>query len=160
MGRGPSLQRVKQLAKAEELGKLKAQQQILKSKPWKIVLRETAEHMLDKVDPLELMAVLAATVIIHEVIIGSATALNTIKTWAMRPESLEQSAAGKILYTMLRASGFGFLTDVGEFTTGTTGGALSWCISFALAYIAIKHASGIMMSLGSLSKWVLGFFAA
>jgi hypothetical protein len=80
----PPVKKTMRLSEASETGRLKAQYKMEKKKPLEVSLREHIGKLIDNVkfDPLEIIAVIGTTVIVHDVVMRT-------------PEIVEAVAEGK-----------------------------------------------------------------
>lgn len=154
--------RVRVLAKQEELGKLQARRQIAKQKPLMEKLMEHLEKIVDRIDPVELIAIGGATVIIYRMIKASEPLQQTMKNLGSAltqlPTRIGQLLTGTFAgepfapiiqqfmqSVMIRAQkgdkeAQQYLVDRGwQITEGFFPDWLDWLVSFTLAYIIIKH---------------------
>lgn len=153
MARGQLLKtKVKELKALTKAG-IKAQQEAEGAKDWKVSLREHIGKMIDRVDPLEVGAVLGFTGVIHYIIVtnkelvtatlaivkGTVEGITTAPwwSWLLSPFPFP---LGNILKKSAESK-----EQLGEITQDEF---FVWLISFCLAFILIRHAGAIIQGLG------------
>jgi hypothetical protein len=113
-------------------------------KPLMDSFREHLGKWLDRVDPIELAAIAAATVIIHTTITGTEDLLNRVLKFSQSPQGF---LAKPLIDTAFFLFGqVNYLTGSGvpnTFDESNSPDVLVWAISFVIAYIGIKNAGKI-----------------
>jgi len=167
----PAAKRSYAEAKAAEKGRLQANteheaQTFSSKKKLMVSLKEHVGKFIDRIEPLDLAATLALTPLIHGVIANTPAMLSKVS---------ESYGAGLPLWerfllwgpigtplSMLTEQVLPSKEDVKEMEKGlASNDVYVWLISFALAYIIIKHGGQIAIALGESVKGltgILGFF--
>ncbi len=102
-----------------------------KKKPLVVSLREHIGKMIDRVDPLEMGAVIATTLLIHETY-----------DWASISLSALQMRGGMNIFGIMRKSGDTALSRAGEFLESVPD-PIIWLISFVSAFYIVRHGAEI-----------------
>jgi len=140
---------VKALVKAE----IKAKQEAEASKDWKVSLREHIGKMIDRVDPLEVVAVLSLTPLVKSIIIdpvnGFLTKLGKFSTeisdeWEYAFSSF--AAFFDFSYSGLEA----WMKKQGKEPEKSIGWPdwMMWIIAFGVAFLIVRYA-GLILSAGT-----------
>ena len=155
------------VSKAAEKGRLDAQDEhdskLLSGRGKKRLLASLATHIgkaIDRVEPLELVAVLGATVIVHNTIMNAPETLRYIQQKALGGELgfFEKLLLyGPINWPMFTAARQVYGETEKAVTEGIEqqGEIMVWVISFVVAYLCIKHFGLIISTLGEMGKSIL-----
>lgn len=161
----PPVKATLRLAEAHETGVLRAQLKAHQKKPFQEELREHIGKAIDRIDPIEAAAVLAATYVIHETIISTEKLFIRI---SRSGKKIIEGAGGDFLSKLLgSAAGIlpNFLNQEKSAPIDTTNGLTGifgsndffvWLVSFVVAYIGLKMAGKIGSSILDITG-VLGF---
>jgi hypothetical protein len=165
----PAKKRCRAEAKATRLGQLQAEYQFKKAhsiaKKPEDFLEEQGKKLLDKLDPLETVAIVGMTVLVHGVIISSKPLVEKTVQAFTTPEGYLQGFLSAGLAWVIPPESVPWLGKklVPEAKTLESLGVEEWqiwVISFTLAYIIIKHSGqliGLMeKGLGSVVPMLLG----
>jgi hypothetical protein len=157
MGRGPLLKTLvrkeKALTKARIQAEFKEKNRLKNSeKGYMVSLREHIGKALDRIDPLEGLATISMTVLVHETILHDPEILRQIQNVF----STVSTAIANPLYAYLGGLagyfGLGFLfPPVGYQETRAPGPwdpVLLWAISFAIAFIICRFSGQIVQGIG------------
>jgi len=154
-------------AAAIERGRIIGQFQGHKKKPLEESLKEHVGHWIDKMDPLELVAMAGMTYTVHEVIVATPALMEAAANVAENPASSVWSnivssfgsAAIEVFLHMPMQATRALTTATAE-PTKKAAAALEnllakrefviWIISFALAYIIVKHAGELAQALAGI----------
>lgn len=153
------LKEAEAIAKGTELGKYKAHSK----KPWQESLKEHLGHWIDGINPLDLAAICATTYLIHGVVITSTTLMQTITNYVTKtPEGIGLIFGSAVapffgipgivvhyLQQMINISNFSKTEQNQIKAFSQTTDFMIWIVSFALAYILIKHGGALIGMLGS-----------
>lgn len=159
-------------AEARAQGEILGQYKAHAKKPWQESLKEHLGHWIDNIDPLELAAVGALTVVVHEaVLLLDDGTKGRILRW-----EISSMIAGPVFGTLAELTWFGGTPQIpgGHFertgvTTATPQGTLTWIadvvkpgvpvkqqdvwqywvMSFAVAYLLVKYGGQLIGLLGS-----------
>lgn len=143
------------LAYEEEKGKLKARRLDKKKVNMEVWIREQIEKLIDKIDPLELFAVAAGTIIVHDVIFKADEFVRNLEKWQNSPNPIiaglalsgiagSGSVGIEIAYQILKV----IAPERAEKLKGEqaekvnptlTEELMLWLIAFAIAYYCFKH---------------------
>lgn len=160
----PPVKKTRVLAEAEALGKAIGEMKAHKRKPLEESLREHIGKMIDRVDPLELIAVVAGTFIVHETISSIESTVSKIATLAQQG-SKKGEVGSADLFNYLGIM-FGqvniFNLKVGEVAWGNpekegipnsdkngssmTNDLMTWGVSFLISYLLIQKAKTANLS--------------
>jgi hypothetical protein len=139
-------------AEGEVLGKLQAEEHFKGTqKGWMKSIRDHIGKIIDRIDPLEVGATVGLTVIIHELImktpelykqaIGATEAFAALATWFPRTVI---PAVGQIFNITMDATTQEANKQAMEYQKLLTQSEMwIWLVSFALAYILVKHGGQI-----------------
>ena len=121
------------VGEAAEKGKLKAYQDSQKKKSYFVSLREHIGKMIDRVDPLESIAVLGTTLIIHDLIQGSEALISKISS----PKNL---AAWSTVIPLTDEERKKLEVDFNQ------PDIVIWLESFALAFFLVRNGAQVLQS--------------
>jgi len=127
-----------ELAKAEARGRLKGQQMGLKLEPIEQTVRKYFDKILEKIDPLEAMAIMGATIMIKQGIDFTEMAAGTL---ARFPSTF------KMFPWAIPIPGLATL-DTKDLVAKDE--ILQWLLSFSIAFVLIKHFDKVVTAGGSL----------
>lgn len=147
----------RELAKAEEIGRIKGQAQAEKHMTLLQKIKEYVLPFFQNIDPLELAAVVSGAIIVHEVIFRTNEFVNSVQAWK------NSSNGATILIANLGFLGFegGLSLDLlnslfpdlvakvyGEKpeaeTTSNSSDVIMWMMAFCISYYAFKHSGDLM----------------
>lgn len=152
----PPIKKTRVLAKAQRLGELMAERQFHKNKSLEESFREHIGKMIDRLDPIEAMAVGSSTLLIHQFILKDtatltkvANAFSTLTYAATQPWMVW-------LQGMTSYLGFGWLfggppqmkTDESLTGNPTLDQLMLWLLSFVIAVMLVKYGGQIFGMLG------------
>lgn len=149
------VKRAEKVAYATEMGRLKAIEKFKRKEKFTDQMRDYVKNWLDRIDPLELLAIGGATVVVHDVIFKLDKFITQAEAWKdsdkIQTQILAQISAfgipvGGIALDILQT----LFPDLVEEAYGKkppptpTGDILLWIISLAVAYYAIKHGADLI----------------
>lgn len=143
MGRGKllstkikmAIERAQPYAEAVELAKQKIHMKLEKNKPWEVSAKEHIGKMIDRIDPLEMAAILSLTYITHETVDWTSSRFDDLKKqWKAIP------VPKPILEWGLTALGQSSSTGLGDILTGDP---MLWLVSFLTAFFIMRHGGEI-----------------
>lgn len=162
MPRGRTLKAKKRdaywLSKVAEKGKLQAQVEDWKKKPLDLKLYEILKPAIDKIDPLELIAIVGGTIICHDVVLKGQEFAKALPELILRPT---QTYWGFLLHSLgvpgakQVAEGIGSTIEAGvsvatdAFKSSNLDDLTVWLISFGISYYVFRH-GGSMLSVAKL----------
>lgn len=133
------------VASAIAIGEHSAHDKIHQKKPLTESFREHLGKAIDRIDPLEMAATIAGTLLVHEVLIKSTEVMG----------KLEDMAKGTPTSSIVNVLTGWFSTALGQ--GGTLGGSggiflektaydeiLLWALSFYVSYMVTKHSGDIL----------------
>jgi len=139
----PPVKKTFKLAEAEALGRASGEMRAHKKKPLAESLREHLGKMIDRVDPLEVVAVVGTTYVLHETILASTDVLNKITAKiAINPEwviGVLNPLAGVMLSLMPKPE---FPKELENIKTPDS--IFLWVVCFILAFIVVRHGAELL----------------
>jgi hypothetical protein len=142
-------------SKKKRLGELQAEREMHRKKPLEESFKEHIGKMIDRVDPIELVAVAGMTVIVHQTVIGAEDLLKKVSTITNLPFSLSTGTFQALTsgstqgFFITEIKTFGdILTNLGIIKTtaenSTPNEILTWMVCFAIAYVMIHNAHQLL----------------
>jgi hypothetical protein len=152
----PPVRKTFKLAKAQRLGELKAELQFHRNKPLKESFREHIGKMIDRLDPMETLAIGSGTLLIHQFILKDTDTLTKI---ANAFSTVEYGLANPWMVWLQGMTGYlglGFLfggppqQETGKSLTGSPelDQIMLWMLSFLIAVMLVKYGGQIFGMLG------------
>jgi hypothetical protein len=151
------------VAESIKLGEKRAELKLHKNKPLMESLREHIGKMIDRIDPLETIAVAASTYIIHETIINTATLLGQVNTVLIKPENVLLFDLNPVAAAITTSIGLASMPQPKDIKKPDS--ILLWVVSFIIAFILVRYAGEIIKGGFDLAKslpnllGMLGFVA-
>lgn len=154
--------------KARAKARLDAQDEhdskLLTGKGQKRLVASIATHIgnaIDRIEPLEMAAVVGATIIVRNTIMNAPETLGYIRQKALGGELgyFEKLLLyGPINWPMFTAARelYGHTEHAVEEAIEKQGEGMIWVISFVVAYLCVKHFGLIVSTLGDIGKSILG----
>lgn len=144
-------------AYGETLGKLKAHTHFEQTKKGFLkTIRQYINKLIGNINPLELAAVIATTVLIKQTIDRVEELKNAMK------EFRTYTQKGGVVIPPPLIGGIGLLRTIGVVTEQITqrmgGETFEWLISFAIAYIIVKHGGQLIGLLGNSLTQIIKLF--
>ena len=132
------------IAKAEEKGKLQAQIEIEKRTNLPLEIKKLLKKWLEKIDPIEAMAIFGGAIVVHEVIFKTAEFVVSVKDF------MENSPFAPFLIP-LNVFFFGIFAKP-PYTaqpshpqeTQITDDFLLWLVAFGISYYAVRHGGDLL----------------
>lgn len=139
----PPVKKTFKLAEAAALGKASGEIKAHKKKPLLESVREHIGLMIDRIDPLEIAAVVGTTYVLHETILASTDVLNKITAKiSMNPEwviGALNPLAGLMLSLMPKPE---FPQELENIKTPDS--LFLWIVCFILAFIVVRHGAELL----------------
>jgi len=151
----PPVKSTKALAGAKLAGEAKFYKSKQGREAW---TRAQVERMIDKIDPLELLAVGASTFIVYDIIKSTPEMLAQAKSFVLTPPFASAIPFIALIYD--RIWGDATLTDEQKAQFKAIQDEADFPLfvkSFAIAYILVKHSGQIISGVGNVTGMIAGF---
>lgn len=157
----PPVKKTEKLAMAQRKGELRAEYYMHKHKPLAESAREHIGKLIDRIDPIEIGAVIGVTILVHGTIVETEALLKAVA-------SVKTNVAGNILAGLINPE-----AELIQWIAGTFAGSTSdvikqfgldqdweiWLISYSIAYILVHHFGQILAIAGSGVSSLTGLIA-
>lgn len=147
MGRRRALKNIKKEAywvtKAKEKGRLQAATENWQKQPFDKKILDVLKPLIDKIDPLELVAVVAGTFVVHDLILTGQDFVTEVTKFVARKSegvievllhSLGVPSAAEVIDTEVVMKQ---IPDFGD-------GAIVWLISFGVSFMVVRHGGDML----------------
>lgn len=152
MGRGRLLRTIKKeaywVAKAKRKGELQAEIEAWSNKPFDMRLWELLKPLMEKIDPLEIVAILGGTYVCHDVIFKAPDFKTLVAALTLSPAPivmeiwklvLGQDAARDLIQQVTHQTPEQFAPGILP-----TGEIMPWLISFGISYFVFRHGGNLL----------------